>query len=101
MTLRTTKSNVTFLHHFTLAGHPDKLPAGKYEIVVEEELLDGLSFDAYRRTATYLVVARAGRTEMRKISRADLEDAVTLDRALAEKSHRNSEAALSPPEDYS
>jgi hypothetical protein len=70
---------------FTLAGYGDALPAGEYEVVVEEELLQGLSFEAYRRTATYLTVRgtgpRAGRTEMRQVTQKDLEAALSRDRA--------------------
>lgn len=83
MALRSTKSTLTFEHHFVLPGYEDELPAGSYETVVEEELLDGLSFDAYRKTA-YLIVARAGYTERRKVSDADLEAVLSRDRALTE-----------------
>ena len=54
MTMRSTRSTVTFSSPFTLSGYPGDLPAGDYEVLVEEELLQGLSFEAYRRTATYL-----------------------------------------------
>lgn len=69
MNMRTSRSTVAFSYAFGLSGYPDALPAGEYEIVVEEERLQGLSFEAYRRTETYLVVRgtghHAGRTEMR------------------------------------
>lgn len=56
MNMRSTRSTVTFSNPFTLPGYPGDLPAGDYEVLVEEELLQGLSFEAYRRTATYLTV---------------------------------------------
>ncbi len=37
-----------------------KLPAGNYELLAEDELLEGLSFEAWRRTATYLTVLGTG-----------------------------------------
>jgi hypothetical protein len=72
MNMRSTRSTVTFSNPFTLSGYPGDLPAGDYEVLVEEELLQGLSFEAYRRTATYLTVRgrgrHAGRSELRAIS---------------------------------
>ena len=77
MAMRSTSRTVTFRKPFTLSGYPDELPAGDYEVLVEEELLEGLSFAAYRRTATYLCVhgtgPHAGRTELRTLTGADLD----------------------------
>ncbi|SEO18129.1 hypothetical protein [Palleronia pelagia] len=102
MNTRSTRSTVTFLNPFSLPGYPEDLPAGDYEVLVEEELLQGLSFEAYRRTATYLTVrgsgGHVGRTEIRAISKSDLEEALSRDRAATEKNN-NGEAALSPQED--
>ena len=102
MTMRSTRSTVTFLNPFTLPGYPDDLPAGDYEVLVEEELLHGLSFEAYRRTATYLTVRgrgnHAGRTELRAISENDLKEALSRDQG-ANKKNDHSDAALSPQED--
>ncbi len=100
MAMRSTNSTVTFKHPFFLSGYTDELPAGDYDVVVQEELLEGLSFAAYRRTATYLTVRgkgqRAGRVELRSTSERDLEAALGLDRRFP---NRNSETALSPSED--
>jgi hypothetical protein len=90
------------LNPFTLSGYPGDLPAGDYEVLVEEELLQGLSFEAYRRTATYLTVRgrgrNAGRSELRAISDNDLKEALSRDAALSQTTN-HSEAALSPQED--
>lgn len=100
MAMRSTKSTVTFEHPFFLSGYTDELPAGDYDVVVEEELLEGLSFAAYRRTATYLTVrgagGLAGLVELRPTSEVDLDAARGLDRRSA---IRNGETALSPSED--
>ncbi len=102
MTMRSTRSTVTFSNPFTLSGYPGDLPAGDYEVLVEEELLQGLSFEAYRRTATYLTVrgrgSRAGRSEMRVTSERDLKEALIRDADTTETSNC-SDAALSPQED--
>jgi hypothetical protein len=102
MTMRSTRSTVTFSNPFTLAGYPGDLPAGRLRILVEEELLQGLSFEAYRRTATYLTVRgrgrHAGRTEERAISDSDLKEALSRDAATTE-TNNHSDAALSPQED--
>jgi hypothetical protein len=86
-----------------LPEYPDELPAGSYEVLVEEELLEGLSFAAYRRTATFLTVrgrgAHAGRTELREISEDELNEALSRDQAATENKKNHSDAALSPQED--
>ena len=50
--MRTTRETVTFDRPFTLAALDAVQPAGRYTIAVDEELLEGLSFLAYRRVAT-------------------------------------------------
>lgn len=102
MTMRSTRSTVTFSNPFTLSGYPGDLPAGEYEVLVEEELLQGLSFEAYRRTATYLTVRgrgrHAGRSELRATSDSDLKGALSRDQGATGKND-HSDAALSPQED--
>ncbi len=102
MNMRSTRSTVTFSNPFTLSGYSGELPAGDYEVLVEEELLQGLSFEAYRRTATYLTVrgrgSHAGRSELRAISDRDLREALGRDAVLSQ-TNNHSEAALSPQED--
>lgn len=49
MTMRTTKMAVTFVNEFTLGDVDEVLPPGTYKVEVDEELLEGLSFQAYRR----------------------------------------------------
>jgi hypothetical protein len=105
MNMRSTRSTVTFSKPFTLPGYPDDLPAGDYEVLVEEELLLGLTFEAYGRTATYLTVrgrgSHAGSTELRAISDSDLKEALSRDAATTETKIKtdHSDAALSPQED--
>ena len=76
MFVRSTRSMVTFSNDFTIGDSQQELPAGTYEIVVEEELIQGLSFEAYRRTATYLMVrgrgSNAGQTTMQTTLKEEL-----------------------------
>ncbi len=102
MLTRSTRSMVTFSNDFMIGDSQRELAAGTYEIVVEEELMQGLSFEAYRRIATYLMVqergSKAGQTTMQVITQEDLEHAIACDQALPETTN-DSEAALSPQED--
>lgn len=103
MSTRSSTSMMTFQNAFVLPNFPDVLPPGTYEVVVEEELLQGLSFEAWRRTATYLVVRGAkgfaGRTTRRTTTDIDLQRALSQDRALLQDDNE-SEAAHSPQEDF-
>ncbi|RVT82583.1 hypothetical protein DXV76_15175 [Rhodobacteraceae bacterium CCMM004] len=102
MLTRSTRSMVTFANVFTIGDSQQEHPAGTYEVVVEEELLQGLSFEAYRRIATHLMVrgrgGAGGQMALHTTTKEDLEYAVACDRALFE-CIQNSEAALSPLED--
>ena len=88
MTSRTSRSTVKFDHPFRISGYEDELPPGSYEVLVDEELLEGLSFEAYRRTASFLLISgqggQAGETEMRQIDPRDLDAALSRDRARTE-----------------
>ena len=56
MSARTTRKTVTLNHPFSLEGIDRILPAGGYEVVTDEELIEGLSFPVYRRVATTMLV---------------------------------------------
>ena len=85
--MRSTIEIVVFTRAFTLPGFDDLLPAGAYEVLREDERLEGQTFDAYRRVATFLRVwgrgVHAGRNELRPIFEQDLEAALTRDGAAA------------------
>lgn len=102
MNTRSSRTTVTFSNAFALSGYPGELPAGDYEVVMEEELLQGLSFEAWRRTATYLLVQgqgrRAGRTEMRSTTEKVLNEALSSDHTMTGKNDQR-EAVFAPPED--
>lgn len=79
METRTTHSTVTFGRPFQLAGMDSTAPAGVYKLDVEEEKLDTLSFESWRRTAVTLQVARAGVTEYVALNPEDLREALRRD----------------------
>lgn len=60
MLSRTTTRTVTFLMPFSIAAAERRLPAGAYLVETDEELIQGLSFPAYRRVATFLRIQQAG-----------------------------------------
>jgi hypothetical protein len=60
--MRTTRKTGTFDRPFSLAAVDEVQPAGTYTVEVDEELIEGLSFLAYRRVATtiYLPLGPGG-----------------------------------------
>ena len=61
---------VTFKHPFRIRGVDRLLPAGPYEIVTDEEMIEGLSFAAFRRVATMIKVpAEASRVRSSDLDR--------------------------------
>ena len=58
--IRGTIANVTFRQAFALEGLESVVPPGTYRVDIEEEPIDGLSFLAYRRLATFIQVPVAG-----------------------------------------
>ena len=86
MTTRTSSKTVTFVLPFLLKGVDRVLPAGDYRVVTDEELIEGLSFPAYRRVSTMIFVpAQSHKTssvEMVTIDPADLQAAQERDRAM-------------------
>ena len=77
--MRSTTVDVTFRHAFALKGLGSAVPPGTYRIDIEEEQIDGLSFPAYRRLATFIRVPVAGRSDC---SQDLLVDPKELERAL-------------------
>jgi hypothetical protein len=83
MTTRTHETTVTFSRAFALSEVDRPLPAGTYRIVVDEEDIPGLSFLAFRRTATMLhlpaLSAPGGRGEMFLVNPDELTAALEAD----------------------
>jgi hypothetical protein len=89
MTIRSRRETVTFKHPFRIRGVERLLPAGAYEVVTDEETIDGLSFAAWRRVATLITVPAEtvrGATELLSIGSVDLADAQAADASAQEES---------------
>lgn len=89
MTTRTTKRMVTFKQPFSLTGFDGEQPAGTYSVETDEELLEGVSFPAYRRMATMMQIepgslARGGALQVAVIDPQQLEAALAVDAAHGE-----------------
>ncbi|MGY3236496.1 hypothetical protein ACVMAJ_003386 [Bradyrhizobium sp. USDA 4448] len=86
MTIRSRHETVTFKHPFHLRGIARELPAGAYDVVTDEETIDGLSFEVWRRIATMITVpveGMRGATELLSIGSVDLADAIAADASVA------------------
>jgi len=82
MSVRTRRHKVTFNKPFLLKAAGRTLPAGIYEVVSDEELIEGLSFPVYRRVATIMIVpapAPSSATEMLTVDPSDLTAALERD----------------------
>jgi hypothetical protein len=83
MTTRTSKRTVTFRRPFILGELDEKQPAGAYIVETDEELLEGISFPAYRRIATLIRLhakpGRPGITQTLYIDPKELEAALLRD----------------------
>lgn len=52
MSNRIQSEDIVFRHPFSLRGWAELQPAGTYALETEEELVEGLSFPAWRRVST-------------------------------------------------
>ena len=84
MTIRTSEHTVSFIHPFKLHACEAVQPPGTYRVVVDEEEIFGLSFLAYRRTATMLhtpaLSAQGHAHQVYIVEAADLDAALEADR---------------------
>jgi len=108
MNSRSYKSIVTFSSPFTLTAHPKELPAGEYELLVEEDVHPGLQHASNRGQRAYLTARnsgdRADPTETLTLSEEDLKMALghvwdILDDHNDQNDNQTSDAALYPPEE--
>jgi hypothetical protein len=87
MTVRTSQRTVTFTRPFSLSGLDQAQPAGTYTVQTHEEAIPGLSFLAWRRTATLIFLpSRPGGAfveQLVDIDPLELEAAQASDAAVA------------------
>jgi hypothetical protein len=78
---------VIYPQPFRLTGHSEELPAGEYELLVQEETVAGPGFPTHRWTAAYLTdrsaSRKAGRTERLPLNGPDLARALRHSRMPA------------------
>ena len=87
MTTRSRRETVHFKHPFRIKGIDRLLAPGAYEVITDEELIEGLSFPSFRRGATMIMVPaaapRSSAMEMISIGSVDLSDAQRDDASAA------------------
>lgn len=80
---RTTQTVIRFSAPFTLPGFDRPQPAGEYRVDQDEELIEGISVVAWRRTGSFLhlpAIMRGGSPrQMVPVKPADLDAAIRKD----------------------
>ena len=86
--MRLQEHTVTFAFPFTVSGLDGPQPAGSYTVLTEEELLESLSFKAYRRVGTNILIPLDPRfpnsVQSVSIDPRELEASLLRDRAISE-----------------
>ena len=86
MTMSSRRETITFLHPFRIRGIDRLLRPWAYQVITDEELIEGLSFPAFRRVATMIMVPaappRSSTMEMISIGSVDLSDAQRIDASV-------------------
>ena len=87
MTMRSRRETIHFKHPFRIKGIDRQLAPGAYEVITDEEMIEGLSFPSFRRVATMIMVPgappRRSTMQMISISPVDLSDAQRIDASAA------------------
>jgi hypothetical protein len=93
MTTRTRRETVHFRHPFRIKGIDRQLAPGAYEIVSDEEMIEGLSFPCFRRVATMIMVPGAPpqRSAMEMISISSRHGGAEGDRYSSRDRRRRSQ----------
>jgi len=80
---RTTTKTVTFARPFKLSAVDEVQPAGSYTVETAEELIQTLSFPAYRLTGIWIRLPAQGHsataTQAVKLTSAELVEALAMD----------------------
>jgi hypothetical protein len=100
VTTRTQRRTIEFRHAFLLKGIDRILPPGKYDIVSDEELIEGLSFPVYRRVSTIIFVpaaAQASAIEMVAVDPRDLQSAQDRDIGIPQLPAAERPSEANPP----
>lgn len=79
MTLRTTRSSVTFQNPFEFPGTDGIQSPGAYDVEIEEEIIETVSRTVYVRMATLFYIRSPGMVRTVAIDPHDLEAALEKD----------------------
>ena len=82
MTMRSRRETIHFRHPFRIKGIDRQLAPGAYEVITDEEMIEGLSFPCFRRVATMIMVPGA---PPQRSSRNDFDQ---FDRSVRRAAHR-------------
>jgi hypothetical protein len=81
--MRTTETEIKFARPFVLGSLVVPLAAGTYRLKVDEELIDGISFVAYRKVAAFLELPSIATPAMSRqqllVSHAEIEAVLLKD----------------------
>ncbi len=84
--MRTRRETLHFRHPFRIKGIDRQLAPGAYEVITDDEMIEGLSFPCFRRVATMIMIPgappRHSSVEMISISSVDLSDAQRIDAGM-------------------
>ena len=89
MTMRTTTRTVTFGRPFCLKGVDRLLPPADYRVMIDEELIEGLSFSAYRRVLTVIFVPAPSGSAVEMVTIDPLDLQATQDQDAGTPSMRH------------
>ena len=81
MTIRTTRTSVTFTAPFALKGIGEILPPGSYEVETDEQSVEGQSHTALRRVATLFYVPTPSGMRVCTVDGDELARAIAADAA--------------------
>ena len=82
MTTRATVKTVQFTQPFRLGGIGGVLQAGEYDVTTDEERIDGMNVQGWRRLSTSIQIKRGGVTQRYPIDPTDLEASLMRDAGL-------------------
>jgi hypothetical protein len=85
MTSRTIDRTVTFHQSFILGDGDGPYPPGEYLVQTDEEMIEQLSFPAWRRVATVIHVRKGGATQVLTIDPRELESVLARDAEAASR----------------
>tara|TARA_B110000977_G_C10797133_1_gene384839 strand:+ start:338 stop:610 length:273 start_codon:yes stop_codon:yes gene_type:complete len=80
---RKSETRIDFAHSFVIKSHNETFPAGSYVLESYDELIDGISFIAYRTLQTFMRISTAknGVVTQRilEVDRAEIDAALLAD----------------------